>query len=139
MQETRRHRFQWHRRSTVLPTDVQFHRWVLVFGQSSSDPIDQVLQDHSVHDFGCPLLFSQAVVPFPFQDEVGEITSESSPLNSGHLRWQFARCVTWRTVSWHGALQCLSPFPVSPAPGTALRISRPSLEEDSKHLLGFPL
>jgi hypothetical protein len=36
------------------------------------------------------------------------VASESSALNSGLLRRQFAPCVPWRTLSEYSALQCLS-------------------------------
>jgi hypothetical protein len=50
-----------------LPTSVRFHHWTLGFGSSNSHHIAQVLQDHNIPVFGCPLLYDHALVPSPFR------------------------------------------------------------------------
>src|SRR5512138_2876749 len=58
---------------------VRFHPWTLAFRQFSFSLIAQALQSHSLHVFGCSLLYRQVVVPSSFRIQVSRSPRSHCP------------------------------------------------------------
>ena len=55
---------------------MPLHRWLLEFGQCSSNHIAQVLQSRNLHNFSYAPLYQYAIFPSPFRVQVDWFTSK---------------------------------------------------------------
>lgn len=55
---------------------MRLHRWLLKFGQFSSNHIAQVLQSRNLHIFDYAPLYQYAIFPLPFRVQVDWFTSK---------------------------------------------------------------